>query len=239
MILRAEETQVWWAVPSTVDSRLAEILPESERHGARRFRRPADRQRYLAGRVLSRLVLAALTGIDPGRLDIDRRCRNCGEQHGKPVLSNAPEVGFSVSHSGERVAVAVAANARVGVDVESIGAPITDDMAAQLCSPAELGWARQRDSADRTRDLLQMWCRKESVLKATGDGLQAPLSELHLSAPDEPPVVLSWKQHPSLVATARIFDLDAGHGYAAAVTTVDRVIATVVEHQAADLLAGV
>ena len=54
------------------------------------------------------------------------------------------------------------------------------------------------------------------MLKATGDGLRVPLTEVVVSAPEGPPGLISYQGR---VVPATMFDLDVGDpGYAAALT---------------------
>ena len=92
------------------------LLDDHERERLTRFRRPADRARYLAAHALARLVLGG-SGRTAAALRFDRTCR-CGAAHGRPVLPGGP--GFSLSHSGDLVGVAVRPGAAVGLDVEQV-----------------------------------------------------------------------------------------------------------------------
>jgi 4'-phosphopantetheinyl transferase len=176
---------VWWAAPVAPDSApaLVDLLDAHERDRLARFRRPADRARYLAAHALARLVLAPLVGREPAAVAFDRTCR-CGEPHGKPVVPGGP--GFSLSHAGELVGVAVRPDGPVGLDVEQARA--VADLAAlaeHVCSPTE----RARGAAGPA-GFFRMWTRKEALLKATGDGLAAAMSAITLAA--DRPVVERW-----------------------------------------------
>jgi 4'-phosphopantetheinyl transferase len=201
--------------------------------GARRraYRREADADRFTIGAVLLRLALAAETGMDPDRLPIQRACPTCAQQHGRPTVTGVDR-HLSVSHSGNRIAVALTAAAPVGVDVEELSAsrPVTapDELARHVLGPGE-------SAADR-REFLVYWVRKESVVKATGDGLRAPLPGVLVSRPDEAPRLVGYPDRPGLVAT--MADLDPGDGYLAALTVLADVALVVREHDAAGLLVG-
>src|SRR5260370_40062283 len=109
---------VWWARRRDASPRLAGLLDDLERERRAAYRREADRERFLVGCALAKTVIAACTGQRPAQVSFDRACRQCGQPHGKPaVRGGGPE--FSVSHSGDLVAVAVA-TAPVGVDVEQL-----------------------------------------------------------------------------------------------------------------------
>jgi 4'-phosphopantetheinyl transferase len=124
-----------------------------------------------------------LVGYGPETVVFDRTCR-CGAQHGKPVLPDGP--GFSLSHAGDLVGVAVRPDGAVGLDVEQVRAVADlDALAGHVRSPVE-----------RTRDGLcppaffRTWTRKEALLKATGEGLASPMTAITLAA--DGPVVERW-----------------------------------------------
>ena len=167
---------VWWAAPVDPDRApaLVGLLDDHERERLARFRRPADRARYLAAHALARLVLGG-SGQAAAALRFDRTCR-CGATHGRPVLPDGP--GFSLSHSGNLVGVAVRPGAAVGLDVEQVR-DVADlpALAEHVWSPAE----QARDGTPCPGTFFRTWTRKEAVLKAAGDGLATPMAAITLS----------------------------------------------------------
>jgi 4'-phosphopantetheinyl transferase len=209
---------VWWAEPVAPEggAGLVALLDDHERARLDRFRRPVDRARYLAAHALTRLAVAELTGRRAAELEFDRTCR-CGEQHGKPVLPGGP--GFSLTHAGDLVGVAVHTDGAVGLDVEQVRTlhDLTA-MAAHVCSPAET-------VADAAA-FFTLWTRKEALLKAIGTGLAAPMSAITLGpsgvqewqgddAPDEPVWLHDLRPRPGYHAAV------AGFGAAPPVTEAD------------------
>ncbi|TCK25101.1 4'-phosphopantetheinyl transferase family protein [Pseudonocardia endophytica] len=183
---------VWWARPLDPDThpRLVALLDDRERTRMAAFRRPEDRHRYLAAHALARLVLAAHLDADPAAIAMDRTCR-CGEQHGKPTLAASPESpGFSLTHSGELVGVALGPGA-VGLDVEQHRGIEVDGMSDHVLSPAE----RSAYTLDQ-QSFLVTWTRKEALLKVTGDGLSSPMTGITLGPPDTDAVVRDWAGGP-------------------------------------------
>ncbi len=196
---------VWWAAPvAPADAPgLVALLDRHERERLDRFRRPADQARYLAAHALVRLVLADGVGAPAGALEFDRTCR-CGEQHGKPVLPGGP--GFSLTHAGDLVGVAVHPGGDVGLDVEQVRE--LGDLQAMLdhvCSPQE--------SAADADAFFTLWTRKEALLKAVGTGLATPMSAITLG----PAGVLSWTGQDAPREPLWLADLRPGAGYHAAV----------------------
>jgi 4'-phosphopantetheinyl transferase len=175
--LRTSHCTVWWAAPVAPESApaLVGLLDAHERERLARFRRPDDRARYLAAHALARLVLAG-NGTGAAALSFDRTCR-CGAAHGKPVLPGGP--GFSLSHAGDLVGVAVRPDGSVGLDVEHVRA--VADLAAlaeHVHSPVE----RARDGRPDLAAFFRAWTRKEALVKATGEGLSAPMTGITLAA---------------------------------------------------------
>lgn len=195
-----------------------DVLDEEERARRARFRRAADRDRYQAAHVGVRLLLGHYLGVPPAALRFSRHCRHCGAGHGKPVVST-PVTGldFSLTHSGDWIGLAVAAEP-VGVDVQEL----TDgtDVAAlseNVLSPAELRWWADQPAESTRRAFFGYWARKEALLKATGHGIVVPMKTITLTPPDEPAELLDWTAGQSLDSPVRLRDFDAGPGYSAAV----------------------
>jgi 4'-phosphopantetheinyl transferase len=198
-------TTVWWAAPVPPEAApgLVALLDEHERARLDRFRLPADRARYVAAHALTRIVLAEAVGSPAGDLRFDRTCQ-CGQQHGKPVLVDGP--GFSLTHAGDIVGVAVHPGGPVGLDAEQVR-ELTDlaAMAAHVCSPAE--------SVADTASFFVTWTRKEALLKATGAGLSSPMEAITLG----PAGVREWIGDGAPPGPVWLRDLHPGGDYRAAV----------------------
>ena len=109
----AERTaEVSWFDTTAVTLGAADLAELDARESARAaaFVFPADRHRYQVAHVMLRRVLAGHLGTEPARLTFGRqRCPACGGPSGKPVLaSDGPGLSFSLAHSGDAVAIAVA-----------------------------------------------------------------------------------------------------------------------------------
>jgi phosphopantetheinyl transferase len=78
------------------------------------------------------------------------------EPLGRPLLAaeHASDIHFSVSHSGEMVAIAFS-RALVGVDTEHKARPVDADLLRR--------WGLE---AGQQREFLQLWTRNEAYLKA-------------------------------------------------------------------------
>jgi 4'-phosphopantetheinyl transferase len=216
--------EVWWARRQDASPRLSALLDHAERERWAACRRDADRERFLVGCALAKTVVAACTGRRPAEVTFDRACRQCGRPHGKPAARHS-DLEFSVAHSGDLVAVAVA-TAPVGVDVEQLeGRPralgggdpaalarlvLADDERTALAAVPPSGQARA---------FLVAWTRKEAVTKAKGDGLRVPLSEVVVTTGGSRLVAWPYPQDPRSVS---LLDLDTEPGYVAALAVLGR-----------------
>ena len=70
----------------------------------------------------------------------------------------------------------MAANARVGVDVEARDRDLSDEFTRGVFTPEEQELATQ--VADAPSAILRLWCAKESVSKALGTGIRYSPKEL-------------------------------------------------------------
>jgi 4'-phosphopantetheinyl transferase len=219
------ECVIWWATPGSYRPALDHLLDGAERGRADAFRRAEDRVRFTLGAVVLRMAAAEETGTAPDEVTVRRDCPRCGAPHGRPEL---PGTGLhaSVSHSGDRVAVAVTRLAPVGVDVEEI---LPDVDVAAIVGPV-LGTAPPEDLAG----FHVVWCRKEAVVKATGDGLRVDPRTVRVSPAAEPARLVSYPDRPGLEVT--LTDLRPGPGYAGALAVLHRDAPVLHEDDASTLL---
>jgi 4'-phosphopantetheinyl transferase len=147
------------------------LLPGEVRNRAGRFRREADRVRFLAGRLLATHALFPRGGSTPAALH--ERIRVDGR--GRPFLPGGPD--FNLSHSGEVTICAVGGGCTVGVDVERIR-PVEIEPFSGCFSADE--WRLLASARDPLEAFFRYWTIKESVLKADGRGLGVPMREVRV-----------------------------------------------------------
>ncbi len=152
----------WWA-----------CLDEGERARAERFKFPADRLAFIAAHGLLRHALSRrVPSLEPAAW------RFSTGANGKPFVS-ASRLRFNLSHCRELVAVAVAEDVEVGVDVEPVDPRhATQDVAQRVYGPSELlDLTRAEQPVDR---FFVRWTLKESWVKATGIGISDELPAFEL-----------------------------------------------------------
>ncbi len=137
--------------------------------------RHAESQRQSLGVGILLFQAMESRGLDGARTEIRT------ETGGKPFLPGVPEFRFSLSHSGNRVLCAVHDHP-VGCDVERCGRDLL--RLARRCFHPEEQKALEEAPEDRRQTLFfRLWTRKESFLKATGEGLSAPMSGFSVIRP--------------------------------------------------------
>ena len=126
--------EVVFAPASAVRAEHEHLLTARERGRWERFRRDADRDRYLLATVLLKAAVARRVGVPAASVVVDRSCVRCGSFHGRPrIVGHALHV--SLSHSGSFVAVALSERGQVGIDIEAVTNRRIDSLARFVCSP--------------------------------------------------------------------------------------------------------
>ena len=141
---------LWWLTEA--ENELLALLPYPAYYAARQppGRHAARTMQWLAGRVLTHRLLDQLHDSE-SFIDNDT--------NGRPYLPGRPEVGVSLSHSGEWVAAVVAPGGRVGTDIELIRTK------AQKLAPRFLSEAERADAGDDAAKHSLYWSAKETLYK--------------------------------------------------------------------------
>lgn len=217
--LAGDEVHVWRVNLSSTSSRRVEdlrgILAEDEHRRANGFCFEEDRERFVAGRGVLRILLGRYLDLEPDRLSF------CYGSHGKPALAEGSGGGtlrFNVSHSRGLALFALARGREVGIDVEYIRFDLErEEIAARCFSPQEAATLRSIPAGMRTEAFFAGWTRKEAYMKARGEGLSLALNGFSVSlVPGEPAMLLNAREDPSEAARWTLRELKPGPGYAAA-----------------------
>ena len=150
-----------------------DAMPSGRRQRCDRFRGDADRRRCIMAYAL---LVHAIRDIGIGCSDtLDLR----EGDNGKPFIADIP-VCFNISHSGERVAVAVS-SAQVGCDVETRSDNALR-VAKRFFSPDEYAFLESiEDDGMQRAEFTRLWTMKESVIKCCGEGIRRVLSDFSVT----------------------------------------------------------
>lgn len=125
-------------------------------------------------------LLSAYLGMPPSAVVLDH------EQRGKPRLAHTVtsrlgdrRLEFNWSHSGDYALVALAFDCALGIDIEQLGKNVrTLEIARRFFDPTEADSLALLAPPQRDNAFIALWCAKEAVLKAAGEGLSFGLSRL-------------------------------------------------------------
>ncbi len=179
-----------------VPKHLSDRVDSFRREKAEHFKALPDKVRsYAAGALIQKgfFDYLAARGDDVSFSDGTPELEYGTMENGKPYLKDYPDFCFSVSHSGNYVALA-ASDRPVGVDVqEERGKSDTDSIAKRFYSTYENELLNEiEDDKERRHMFYRIWAAKEAYIKMTGMGLREELSDFSVSL-DE---MMIRKGHP-------------------------------------------
>ncbi|MCL2663873.1 MAG: 4'-phosphopantetheinyl transferase superfamily protein [Oscillospiraceae bacterium] len=181
-------------------SDLLALVSNEKREKVKRFHIESDSQSSLLGDILARIELCGLTGLRNNQLSFSEN------EYGKPLLTNAKDVHYNISHSGMFVVCAFN-SAPVGIDIETIK-PIDMAIAKRFFSQDEVDYilypsdenkletkvlnhsvGGSAEPSNKYERFYQIWTMKESYIKWEGMGLSKPLNSFCVlnTQPSSPP----------------------------------------------------
>ena len=173
--LSSGQAHIWFARLEEMRGRIPEyrtLLDEEEQDRAARFRFEVDRERYIIGHGMLRLLLKRYADVDPMQVRLARG------KYGKPYLPDN-RLRFNLSDTKDAVLIAFALDEEIGADLETLTRSVDHDAVADhYFTRREVEWINA--SEDRKRRFLELWTRKEAVLKASGVGIMDDLRVLEV-----------------------------------------------------------
>ncbi len=159
------------------------VLDASERRAfAERTGSVSRRAEWLFGRVAAKeAVRRFLKDFYQARWS-SADIRIWADDFGKPHALGAwndylsTNLDIAIAHTAQFVVAVAAANARVGIDTESIQRDLSEEFTVGVFTPEEQELAAQAANAAQT--LIRFWCAKEAVSKALGTGIRYSPKEM-------------------------------------------------------------
>lgn len=207
---------VWLDRPGVPLPELWQLLAADERERANRFRFERDRNHYVAGRGVLRLLIGRYLSLSPSHISF------AYGSHGKPELAASmgkPGFAFNLSNSQGIALIGFCWGQPIGVDVEPIR-PMEDAeaVAERFFSTAENDVFRSVPHSQQAEAFFNCWTRKEAFIKAVGEGLSYPLHQFEVSLrPGETARLLSVRGSRAEAARWFLQSLNPAPGFVAAV----------------------
>ncbi len=194
-----------------------QYLSEDECIRAEKLKIEVKKNQFVITRSVLRLLLSSAVGKSYQDIDLFY-----GE-HGKPSvnesLNNKP-IKFNISHSGGYALIAITLNNKVGVDIEEINLDINhQSLSKRFFSEQEYNELQNIDEGQRCDVFYSVWAKKESFIKATGQGVAFGLERFSVSLEEGCEAGLEVKTPVPIEKvwfTYNLLDLD---GYKTALTT--------------------
>ena len=214
----AESVHIWSIRAIEDKARLdgfIKLLSEDEILRANRYHFEKDRSVYITAKFLLRTLLGNYLGEKPEEITFGY------SEFGKPSYFNDDKLDFNVSHSANRIILGFSKGMDIGVDIEKVKNDFdTLELAENFFSKEEIRILLAFDEADRHMAFFRCWTRKESFIKAVGQGFSYPLDSFAVSMDDDfraeflkidkiPAQENNWKLHSFVPA----------EGYIAAIST--------------------
>lgn len=145
---------------------LSDCITEQEKDVFTKGKNHIQNKTRIACRAVLRRLLSIYTGIPPEKVEITQTKR------GKPCLANSG-LFFNVSHTDSSFLIGISVSGRVGTDIEILkGDEDIYEISLTVFSAQEI--KNIKDSSS----FLEMWTKKEALLKAAGLGLIDNLREI-------------------------------------------------------------
>lgn len=168
--------ELWYATLDAHRQHVEEylsLLDPDEQERAARFRFPHDRERFVIAHGLLRSLLGRYLGTPPAELRIARG------PYGKPFIAGT-DLRFNLSDTKDALLIAFTQGDEIGADIETMARTVDHIAVSEhYFTPDEV---RSIHAAEATgagkRRFLELWTRKEAVLKASGVGIMDDLRVL-------------------------------------------------------------
>ena len=189
------------------------VLDEAEQTQAQKFKNELLHKRYVEIHGRLRNCLAHLLNQSPEKISIKKAAQ------GKPYLADYPELAFNLSHSADRVLIAMSWSCQLGVDIELCKPRINVSGLVNKCfSEEEIAHWNQLPETQKNQEFYRYWTRKEAFVKATGHGITLGLNQCVVK-PENPSEFLRVPDLYGDASAWHVFDIELGEGVCGAVVT--------------------
>ena len=169
----------WFGDISTDDQsggKYWDALSGEERSKANRLKNDAVRNRFILTSGKLRNKLAEFTGEQPQDIKLAK------QTHGKPFMVEHGEIVFNLSHTANKMIIAVGYQCQLGVDIE-VWKSRTDflGLAGKCMATQEIIDWQSLPEGEKLPEFYRIWTRKEAFVKAVGRGIALGLKKCVVS----------------------------------------------------------
>ena len=169
--IRENEIHIWcicWPEMTDFWKNHEYILSEQESEQAGKFRFPEDRMRYIAGKLIVRILLKRYLDVET----VDFSVNELGKPYHKKIAGKRT-VDFNISHSGEFILAVFAVGMDIGVDMYYKDR--IDEQADLTLSTTRMGiLALANGDSEIIAQLVTLENGDEALLKALCESMAAP-----------------------------------------------------------------
>ena len=208
-LMITEIVEIWHGKVTAEDAHYKaywRVLDEAEQIQSGKFKNELLHKRYVEIHGRLRILLAKTLNQPPETIRIKKA------EHGKPYLADYPELAFNLSHSADRVMVAIGWNCQLGVDIEICKQRINLSGLVDKCfAEEELAYWTQLPESQKNEAFYRFWTRKEAFVKATGHGIALGLNQCVIN-PENPAAFLRVPDNCGQAPAWHVQDIDLGEG---------------------------
>jgi 4'-phosphopantetheinyl transferase len=147
------------------------LLDLNERHHADSLKTKLLHNRYVEIHARLRILLADALKLNPLLLRIHKT------KHGKPYLIDYPDLKFNLSHTSNKMLIALAWNCELGVDIEACKPRANLAALVEKCfADEEKHYWQNLPESEKTPAFYRFWTHKEAFVKAIGRGIALGLN---------------------------------------------------------------
>jgi 4'-phosphopantetheinyl transferase len=203
--------------PIAVVDQFCSLLSADETARAARFRFEHLQHSFILARGALRILLGRYLNTPPCDLGFRYGAK------GKPALAEPAGLQFNASHSCDLALFAFTMDCELGVDIEAVRSmPDRDDIARRFFCAEETTELMTLPAGERDQGFFLCWTRKEAYIKATGEGLSAPLDAFRVTLrPGESARMIHLERDPIAAQAWSLHDLTPDPRYAAALAYQD------------------
>jgi 4'-phosphopantetheinyl transferase len=203
--------------PVAVVDQFRSLLSADETARAARFRFEHLQHSFILARGALRILLGRYLNTSPRDLGFRYGAK------GKPALTAPASLQFNASHSCDLALFAFTMDCELGVDIEAVRFMADmEDVARRFFCAEETAELMALSPGQRDQAFFLCWTRKEAYIKATGEGLSAPLDAFRVTLrPGESARMIHLGRDAIAAQAWTLHDLTPDPRYAAALAYQD------------------